>query len=240
MKRLSGEDRAGLYITVIFHLAVLIVLLAAQLGSAVSEREGMLVNFSPQEQKEAREEVERMKEEIARKLEERLASLPSSSAIRNIAVDANLRDDRGTDADKLYEDARRLQESLDNGKSLEDLEKEEERIALKEQKPKESAPEQKKPVYQGPSVLSWSLDGRKASRLPIPAYRCYGGGEVTVLITVNNAGVVEQAQVMQELSSQDHCLQNYAIRAARLSRFSQSSSAPLHQKGSIVYRFIAQ
>ncbi len=93
------------------------------------------------------------------------------------------------------------------------------------------------PEYNGPSVLSYTLDGRKASHLPIPAYRCYGDGDVTVIITVNPQGQVTNAQIMDDISSPDDCLRKYAIRAARLSRFSASSTAPAKQTGEITYRF---
>ena len=98
---------------------------------------------------------------------------------------------------------------------------------------------QEKP-YSGPSVLSWSLDGRKASHLPIPAYRCYGAGEVTVIITVNNQGDVINAKVDEGISSNDACLRTFAVRAARLSKFSISTEAPARQMGTITYAFIAQ
>ena len=94
--------------------------------------------------------------------------------------------------------------------------------------------------YSGPSVVSYTLDGRKASHLKIPAYRCNGGGDVTVIITVNNAGQVVNAKVMDSISSSDQCLRSFAVRAARLSRFSASQNAPANQTGEIVYRFIAQ
>jgi hypothetical protein len=97
-----------------------------------------------------------------------------------------------------------------------------------------------KKEYSGPSVVSYTLDGRKASHLKIPAYRCYGAGDVTVIITVNNAGQVVGAKVMDSISSSDQCLRNFAVRAARLSRFSASQTAPANQTGEIVYRFIAQ
>jgi TonB family protein len=89
-------------------------------------------------------------------------------------------------------------------------------------------------------VLSYNLDGRKATHLPIPAYRCYGAGDVTVIITVNNAGQVVRAKVLEEVSSSDNCLCSFAVRAARLSRFNASPDAPANQTGEIVYRFIAQ
>jgi hypothetical protein len=53
-------------------------------------------------------------------------------------------------------------------------------------------------------------------------------------------GMVIGAEVKDDISSTDQCLRNFAVRAARLSRFSQSSTAPARQTGEIVYRFIAQ
>ena len=105
---------------------------------------------------------------------------------------------------------------------------------------KEKKKDEPKKEYTGPSVLSYNLDGRKASKLNIPAYRCYGSGDVTVIITVDNSGRVVGAKVLEEVSSDDTCLRSYAIRAARLSQFSASSTAPPRQTGEILYRFIAQ
>ena len=150
---------------------------------------------------------------------------------------SSLKDDRGTDADELYREAERLAKELQEGQSRAD-ESQDSFAAIQEEK-KEKKTEQAKP-YSGPSVLSWSLDGRKASRLPIPAYRCYGGGEITVIITVNNRGDVLNAKVDENVSSRDRCLQEFAVRAARLSKFSASVDAPARQMGTITYSFIAQ
>ena len=98
----------------------------------------------------------------------------------------------------------------------------------------------KQETYSGPSVLSWSLDGRKATHLPIPAYRCVGAGEVTVIITVNNQGKVMDAKIDDGASSKDGCLRSFATRAARLSKFNASATAPARQMGTITYLFIAQ
>ena len=67
-----------------------------------------------------------------------------------------------------------------------------------------------------------------------------GGGLVTVIITVDNAGNVINAKVQEDVSSADACLRNFAIRAARLSKFSKSTTAPSRQTGDIVYQFIPQ
>ena len=56
------------------------------------------------------------------------------------------------------------------------------------------------------------------------------------------AGMLEELGYIEgnDISSADQCLRNFAVRAARLSRFSASPSAPPRQTGEIVYRFIAQ
>ena len=239
---MKKENRAGLYLTVIFHLTVIIVLLLYSIDSTLRREESFVLDFSKQEEIERREKEEVMKQDISRKLEDMIAAArqQTSNQIRNIAVDAGsqLKDDRGTDADQLYRDAERLARELKNGQKdgIEEDAREETVEMQHQNKPDNS--QQKS--YSGPSVLSYTLDGRKASHLPIPAYRCYGAGDVTVIITVNPQGQVINAQIMEEISSSDDCLRKFAIRAARLSRFSASNTAPAKQNGEIVYRFIAQ
>lgn len=236
------ENRAGLYLTVIFHLTVIIVLLLYSIDTTLRKEESFVLDFSKQEEIEKREKEEVMKKDISQKLEEMIAAARQQTAgqIRNIAVDAGsqLRDDRGTDADQLYKDAEKLARELRNGQK-DGIEEnaQDETVEMQHQKKPDNSSQK---AYSGPSVLSYTLDGRKASHLPIPAYRCYGAGDVTVIITVNPQGQVTNAQIMDEISSPDDCLRKFAIRAARLSRFSASSTAPAKQTGEIVYRFIAQ
>ena len=235
----KNEDRAGLYITIIFHLMVIIVLLAYQIDSTLKKEESFVLDFSKQEEIEKMEKEKAFKEDISKRLDDLIAAARSSSdQIRNIAVDAGsqLKDDRNTDADQLYKDAERLAQDLRDGHA-EQEDARDETVELQTQKRQENT---EKKEYKGPSVLSYNLDGRKASHLKIPAYRCYGSGDVTVIITVNNAGQVVGAKVLDAVSSDDQCLRNYAIRAARLSRFSASTTAPPNQTGEILYRFIAQ
>lgn len=235
------DSRAGLYITVIFHLTVIIALLLYQIDSTVRKEESFVLDFSKQEEIERLKKEEEFKEDISKRLDDLIAAARSSSKpIRNIAVDAGnqLKDDRGTDAEQLYKDAAKLAADLKNGtKDAIEEDAREETVEMQHQR-KPADDEQKE--YSGPSVVSYTLDGRKASNLKIPAYRCYGSGDVTVIITVNNAGVVTAAKVMDDISSDDACLRNFAVRAARLSRFSASQTAPPNQKGEILYRFIAQ
>ena len=236
MGRFSKEDRAGLYITVIFHLAVIIILLATQLGFSIAKENTFVLDFTKQEQVEKEKKEEVFKEDVAQRIERMLAAA-GNIPIRNVVVDRGaLKDDRGTNAEELYKDAERLQRELDNGAPLP---KDEQVFEYK--KPEAGGPKKtSESSYSGPSVVSYELDGRKASRLSIPAYRCMGAGMVTVIITVDPQGNVINAKVEDALSSQDACLRNFAIRAARLSKFSSSTTAPPKQIGNIVYQFIAQ
>ena len=208
MSIFNKDNRAGLYITVIFHLTVIIVLLLYQIDSTIRKEESFVLDFSKQEEIERREKEEIFKENISKKLDELIAAAQSSSApIRNIATDASraqLKDDRGTDAEQLYKDAAKLAQDLKNG--TKDAIEENAVNETVEMQHQQKAPKENQKVYSGPSVLSYTLDGRKASHLPIPAYRCYGAGDVTVIITVDNAGNVVRAKVMDEISSTDNCL----------------------------------
>lgn len=237
---MKQEDKAGLYITVIIHLAVLIVLLATTLGFSLQRENSFVLDFSKLEELERLQaEVEKLQKEaefqqaISEKLQREIGA--ATGGYRNVAVDrASLKDDRGTDADQLYKDAERLARELKGGFEVPD-------DGFSANIPsKDGDKKQEQKTYSGPSVVSYYLEGRKASKLSIPAYRCMGAGEVTVLITVDNKGTVIAAVVDESSSSKDGCLRSFAIRAARLSRFSASTTAPPRQQGNIVYQFIAQ
>lgn len=242
MRRLSQEDKAGIYTTVIVHLVVVIILLIAGLDWTIRKENTFVLDFSALEEKERlQEEIERLQEEAAFKesIAERLQQqLDAAPPVRGIAVDRGaLKDDRGTDAEQLYRDAQRLQEELARGYEVQEDEVEEPAPVIPDKKEEKK---QSETVYSGPSVVSYYLEGRKASHLPIPAYRCMGAGQVTVLITVDPGGTVIGAKVDESVSATDGCLRSFAIRAARLSKFSAKADAPAKQVGNIVYEFVAQ
>ena len=107
-----------------------------------------------------------MKQDISKKLEDMLAAARQQNPreVRNIAVDAGaqLKDDRGTDADQLYRDAERLARELKNGQKdgIEEDAREETVEMQHQNKPDNSSQK----AYSGPSVVSYTLDGRKASQ----------------------------------------------------------------------------
>lgn len=236
--KLTPDQKAGIYITVSIHLAVIIVLLLVRIGQVIQQENSFVMDFTQQEEMERQQEEARLQELTAEQLEELIAAA-QSIPIRNVTVDrSSLKDDRGTNADELYKEAERLAQELKDGQSREEEDPESFASAAEPEIIKKEKADDK--TYSGPSVLSWSLDGRKATHLPIPAYRCYGAGEVVVIITVNNRGDVINAKVDKDVSSTDGCLRSFAIRAARLSKFNSSATAPPRQMGTITYAFISQ
>ncbi|MBQ3766469.1 MAG: energy transducer TonB [Bacteroidales bacterium] len=235
--KLTPDQKAGILITAIVHLAVIVVLLLFGIGYSVQRENTFVLDFTKQEEKEK----EKAQEELHRSALEQLENLIAAARtqpVRNVTVNrSQLKDDRNTDADQLYRDAERLAQDLRDGQNRR-IEDPEDFVQDPIEKP--SKPEPKKQAYSGPSVLSWSLDGRRATHLPIPAYRCIGAGEVTVIITVNNQGTVVDAKIDDGASSKDGCLRSFATRAARLSKFNASTTAPARQLGTITYAFIAQ
>ncbi len=233
---MRSDDKAGLYITIIFHLVVVIVLLVCQISSALKRENTFVLDFSKQEKVEKEQAERNLKEEVSERLDRMLAEA-AGVPVRNVAVDRGaLKDDRNTNAEELYKEAEKLAQDLKNGPEID--EPNEDYVAVS--KPERKREEPKSSSYKGPSVVSYELEGRKASKLSIPAYRCLGAGHVTVIITVDPSGKVLNAKVQDEVSSDDKCLRDFAIRAARLSRFSASGTAPARQVGNIVYLFVAQ
>lgn len=237
---MKKETRVGIYLTVILHLLVLIGFLLYQINSLVQKESTFVLDFTKQEEREEKAEKEKRREELSAELENLIAGIQQQS--RNVAVDISererhLKDDRNRNPEQVYDEAKSLQEKLDAArKAVREQQGEEEIVSADRIDQKKTQTE----AYTGPSVLEYRLDGRKAMNLPIPAYKCLGGGDVTVAIEVDRKGMVVEALIVADFSSMDHCLQEFAIRAARQSRFTSSTNAPPRQSGEIVYRFIPQ
>ena len=235
----SKEKKTGFYTTVIFHLVVLIIFLLTAIHGVVSEETSFVLDFSKLEEMEQIAKQEELKAQASKELDD-LLSGRTTSAYRNVAVDRSsqaLKDDRFKNPNQVYDEARELQRKLDASRAA----------ALREQEGDDAVatnnnnlPDSNAPQYKGPSVISYSLDGRKAMSLPVPAYKCPGGGDVSVQITVNRKGYVTAASVISGASSSDECIIRSAVAAAKKSRFRASAKAPEKQVGEIVYRFIAQ
>lgn len=236
--KFDKENRAGLYITLIFHLVILIILLGYSIHVQIAEEVPFVLDFSKQEELEKAQKEQELIESVNQELDA-LIKAAEKETPRNVAVNVNtknLKDDRYSHPEQIYDEARKLQEKLDrNRREIEDADADEDNVSLEDKKK-----ETEESGYKGPSVISYSLDGREATELPIPAYTCIGGGDVSVSIIVNRKGRVLSAKIIESVSSTDICLREYALEAAKLSRFTAAPKAPERQRGEIVYRFVAQ
>ena len=222
--------------TIAFHLVILIVFLCYSIDSVIQKETSFVLDFTKQEELEREVKEMEFKESVSKELD---ALLAASNAPRNAAVNLSkqtLKDDRNRNPENIYEDAEELQKKLDaSRRAAQEEVTEEDAVVAKE------VETQKEEAYQGPSVISYRLDGREANHLPVPAYKCHAGGDIAIAIVVNRKGRVTAAKVIGSRStSSDLCIIDYAIKAARRSRFSASSTASERQAGEILYRFIAQ
>ena len=108
---------------------------------------------------------------------------------------------------------------------------------IKGEEPVSANGSRKNDSYVGVSIRSYNLNGRKATNLKIPACRCCSDGEVAVMISVSPTGQVVNAKIKDDVSSSDECLRSFALRAARLSRFSANTDAKSVEYGEIIYVF---
>lgn len=177
-------------------------------------------------------------------------ALTRAADIRNTVRDlsqapelrAGLRDEKNIDAEKLYSDAQRAREEMQTNaqRAKEQVAREYEEAALKIPNTKTTSTAVPERVHRGPSVVSYSLPGRKARAMPVPAYQCEAGGLVVMLIWVDQQGYVQRVAVDSEKSTGDPCLQQAAIAAAKGSIFSVDAQGPRQSQGSITYLFVAQ
>jgi len=92
-----------------------------------------------------------------------------------------------------------------------------------------------------PEGISYSLDGRNPTELPLPDYNQQIQGVVVVEVTVDRNGKVTSARAGVPGSTvQNINLLTAAQRAAEKARFDVKSDAPAFQKGTITYRFKLQ
>ncbi len=233
------DNNAGIYLTVAFHLLLLIIFLGTRIDFMLREESSFILDFTKEEILEAISRQEKMKVDVSKELDDILSG---KTPVRNVITDATskrgeaLKDDRFKNPSQVYNEARELQKKLDASKREAEANMGSDDVinpSNKEQKPKEES-------YKGPSVISYLLVGRKAMSLPIPVYKCIAGGDVAVAIVVNPKGYVINATVIPDRSETDKCIQEYAIKAAKSSRFTASKDAPARETGEIVYRFIAQ
>ncbi|MDR1887189.1 MAG: energy transducer TonB [Prevotellaceae bacterium] len=242
VKQWIKDNQVGIYVAVIFHLLLFLALALNEIRTRTVKPVSIDLVFQDavmEPEITPEEEKKKLEEELNRMLREmpnpdiRLPNLAMNAAVQGSASG------RGQGSTSFFSDR--------NTSSIrEEREKKEREKAQQEKKngdtddvlPDESTGEDSQ-AYKGPSVVSYYLEGRIALHLPVPAYKCLKGGDVTVLIEVNSQGYVVDAGIDKKSSSNDECLHRAAIEAAENARFSPSQKSE-NQKGNIIYRFISQ
>ena len=185
-RKISEEKKAGLYTTLAFHLVALIIILLVTIHSMADQESSFVLDFTKQEELEARQKEAAFKDQVSRELDEQIGR---PQEIRNAAVDVGraLKDDRHKNPAEVYNEADELQKRLDASRreAMAEAANDELVEISKQEKPKDDSP-----AYVGPSVISWMLEGRSKYSLPVPAYQGFGAGDVYVSILVNRKGRV--------------------------------------------------
>ncbi|MBN2348253.1 MAG: energy transducer TonB [Bacteroidales bacterium] len=232
MRVLFKNNITGVLGTIVFHLALLVAFLSFKLDEVKKKhKEFMVIDFQEQEF-DVQEAIQKKIQELAE-----IVPLPDQTR-KNIAVNAarQIEDEISTEKylEQLKEELgiKELNQQLD--RDIED----EEFPTMEEKKPKPS--DKKEKTYSGPTNITYFLENRSDRNLPVPVYKCEGGGEVTIEIIVDQKGRVVNAEISKSSTTASYCLQQVALNYAQKSVFNIDLNAPLKQKGTITYIFIPQ
>jgi len=242
LKQWIKDNQIGLYSTVIFHLLVFLGLALGTIQTKLAETKFVVLEFLPNQPEPEILVEENEKEKLEKELDRMLRDMPMPSVntpniVMNAAAQGSTSGSGQGGVNTFF-----------TGRNTASLKNENEKKEQDERNKKQGADDvnnanqetssEAGEAYKGPSIVSYFLEGRVAISMPVPAYKCKSGGDVTVLIEVNRLGYVVSAEVDAKNSSRDDCLHTAAIQAAMLARFSSSTLA--NQKGNIVYRFVPQ
>ena len=233
------DHRAGLAVTLIVYLVIGIVFVAGKIvvgGHASSST----ITVDLQTLAQLDEERERLQRELDRRQRE----LNDWRSVRNLtsnenALNEHLQDDRGTKTSQLNESAAEVDRRMRANREAYEQGLAEAKAAGERKGDDKSDNKDRSAKVAGTVTVSYSLNNpvRHHVHLDKPAYRCEGGGEVVVNITVDPSGKVIAASVA---SGGDQCMRETALHSARVSTFNIDNSAPARQQGTITYIFIPQ
>lgn len=247
IKELYRKNVYGVMGTLIFHILLVTGFWVAELSLNVEiqPEEAILLDFTlPVDQKEITEtEMEKLQEK-------NVASDQSMKNIQQSTSNRAVNDAAKNDApkrDKFFDDNYN-RDIEDAKKMVADVNKQlSKKIpAIKKYEMPEVTTEGQDPdsiknvIYSGKSNIHYFLENRFHVRLPVPVYLAKSGGEVKVDIQVDRSGKVIKVQARSVKNTNDPMLTEYATQAAERTVFNADTKAPLVQKGSITYMFVAQ
>jgi TonB family protein len=243
VKRWIKDNQIGIYTAVIFHLLIFLALALNEIRIRTAQPKSIELILSNIEQ-EPEVTPEDEKKKIEEELNKMLKEMPNPDIrIPNLTMNAAAQGSesgRGQGYSASFFSSRNSFSIKEEREKKERLQEEKKDTGVDDVKSDGTEPDQTDgQAYKGPSIVSYFLEGRTAIYLPVPSYKCFKGGDVTVLIEVNAHGYVVGAEIDKRHSSNDECLHRAAINAAERARFS-TVKASGNQKGNIIYRFVSQ
>jgi hypothetical protein len=245
LKRFVKENINGILGTLAFHLVILIVLLFVKIQSLPDPRDLDLVfDYSeppPTEEELAAIALQQQRDAYYERLLEQ--QLRASNRAVNVSEDV----EEKISTENYVKD---VMKALDEARSEEWRREQEEIRKMLEAAEKATVAEDteeytEESEFEGPTTIAYEFIeapfDRRSVRMPVPVYKCRGGGVVEVAILVNRLGEVTSLKAKVISASHDpDCLARVSEEYARRSRFSGSSAAPESHAGKITYTFIAQ
>lgn len=243
---MAFQHKNGIIGTLLFHAIILSVALISEMKQYPPVTFQVLVDPATLDET-PEEEVERLKEELAKEVE-RLYEQLDRQELKNVVINKDYDEQKPTEYKASMTDEEYEREIVRNALNQEEFEKYiENKPTFDDDVP---VPEQKKPIekekpqksaYKGSATVVYYLAGRSSVYLDIPVYTCEGSAKVTVNIEVSPEGqVVKQLVDMQNSVFATECYRNAALESAKNALFSMAPASKGNQKGSIVYHFIAQ
>lgn len=243
-KLLIRKHKYGLMGTVIFHLLLMIGLVCVGISGEL-KRSAMEIELdmpAPEEVEQQKMEEQRKEEIRQLTADEEVEKMLRAMAVNEDASRKNVTmDERERIADYIQELEQEL--SQDYGtryQARKDKHHRADSLDYERTKRQQELDSLRSTVYVGKSSVSYRLEGRYKTYLPIPVFKCEFGGRVVVAIVVNRSGRVVKAEVVARESKEDECLREVALDAALRSEFNASERAPEYQQGTITYNFVKQ
>lgn len=241
------RHKEGILGTIIIHLVLATVLLIMKINSIQNKETAMVVNMLNEEQIQELLDPEENKENqvqnkeiftpaereylgarnIATNEAEKMAADRIDQMVNEIKGELNIKDPAPSDANPPTQ-------SDDSENALPDKTPKDEKV----NQPRTTSGPQT--FYRGPTTVSYFLEGRYHSYLPIPVYKCEGNGKIVMKIEVNQQGYITKTEIDKAQSSITDCHLEAAEKAARTTRFNIVSGGPAIQRGTLTYIFVAQ
>lgn len=241
------HHRIGFMVTVVIYLSLTILFMTYRIIINPAPLATIEIEFTPEQVQQIEQIIEQKKQ--IEQMQANAGKMQNRVSDENSKSSTATRDFKSAAENKIYEEAQKVAERVNAGReeynrSLAEIEKN------SKSRPKDnsatnqgnakSGDKNRDAFVKGNVAASFNLDGRTADFLDIPAYKCEGGGQVVVIIAVNQNGRVVSASVDRATSTSERCILDEAVAAAKSSRFSASATAPNPQHGTITYTFVPQ